>query len=121
MKKVRTYGRVPDAQGNLTVWVVVETTPDGDDTYVYLTTLIQVLKLNLNEAPYNSDYGIPAKSAVILQTHPDYYSTITQQQFAPYFASLTITAGPLNADGDPTYAVNVTTKSGTKMQLQVGQ
>lgn len=118
---MRTFGRIADAQGNLTKWVEVSTTPDGDNTYVYLTTLIQVLKLNLNEAPYNSNYGIPAKQSVILQTHPDYYSTITQQQFAPYFASLMITAGPLNADGDPTYAVNVTTKSGTKMQLQVGQ
>lgn len=110
---MRTYGRVPDANGKLTVWVVIQTDPvTGDDTWVWVTTLVQCLKLNLNEAPYNANYGIAAQNAIITQTHPDYQTTITQQQFAPYFASLLISPGPADPKGNPSYNVNIVTKSG---------
>jgi hypothetical protein len=110
---MRTFGRIKDENGNPTIWVEVATDPvTGDDTWVWVTTLIQVLKLNLNEAPYNANYGINAMNSVITQTHPDYQSTITQQQFAPYFANLSIAPGPADEDGNPTYNVNIVTKTG---------
>jgi hypothetical protein len=114
---MRTYGRVPIAPGGKPVqWVEVTTDANGLNDNVWLTTLIQVLKLNLNESPFYANYGIPAKQAVIQQVFPDWYIWETQRQFAPHFASLIVAKepGPI-----PTYTVNVTTNQGVKAQLQI--
>jgi hypothetical protein len=94
---MRSYGRVyprdsngviiPGSKG---VWVEVDTDASGDSTAVYLTTLCQVLQLNLNESPFYANYGIPAHPAVIQQIFPDYFIWQTQRQFSPYFASLIV-------------------------------
>jgi hypothetical protein len=109
---MRTFGRSYAEDGTYT-WVAVETDANGFNDAVYLTTLIQCLKLNLGESPFYSQYGIPAKQSVIQQIWPDYNAALTQQQFAPFFASLII-AKEAQATV-PTYTVNVTTNQGAKL------
>ena len=105
---MRTYGRVTNADGSRT-WVEVQTDSQGYDDYVWLTTLCQVLQLNRNESPFYANYGIPAQQSVIQQIYPDYYVAITQQQFAQYFANLTVSSVP---GYSPVYQVSVTTHQG---------
>lgn len=90
-------------------WVEVTTDANGHNDAVWLTTLAQTLQLGLNESPFFGSYGIPALPSVLTQLPPDYYVALTQQAFAKYFLSLTITklAGPT-----PTYNVNVLANSG---------
>ena len=132
---MRTYGRVPvlipgtgvqaiDPATGLpqTKWVEVDTTPDGFDDYVYITTLIQWIKLNLGESPFYGNAGIPAKPSVVQQVAPDFYVMRTQQQFAGFFASLTIARAPAPAGypiGTPTYRVAVTTNQGLKLSATI--
>lgn len=113
---MRTWGRVTDANGNKT-WVSVETDANGDSSYVWLTTLIQTLKLGLGESPFYSQYGIPAQQSIVQQVYPDYYVNMTQQQFAGYFASLTIS----KVDGaeNPTYTIDVVFRNGVSHQENV--
>ena len=81
---MRTWGRING------VWTEVSTDANGNNDLVWLTTLIQVLKLNLNESPFFGNYGLPAHQSVVQQVAPDFYVAQTQQQFAQYFASLII-------------------------------
>ena len=118
---MRIWGRVYDldAQGRALEtyeWVPVTTDPDGSNDYVYITNLIQVLKLNRQESPFFANYGIPAQLSVITQVFPDIYVFETQRQFAAFFASLIITR--LQAP-DPTYRVDVTTHQGVKMAFEI--
>lgn len=83
---------------------------------VYLTTLCQVLLLNLNESPFFADYGIPGRPSVVTQVFPDFYIVRTQQRFAQYFASLIVSKVDLP---DPTYRINVTTHQGVKLNASV--
>jgi hypothetical protein len=100
---MRTWGRVNGQ------WVKVETAPDGSNDLVYIVTLIQVLKLNLNESPFFANYGIPAHQSVIQQVAPDFNVALTQQFFASYFASLSIIKRSLPT---PTYDVRIVTHQG---------
>ena len=118
---MRTYGRIqvgynPDQTPHYE-WKVIQTAADGSNDLVYVTTLAQVLKLNLNESPFYANYGIPAKQSVLTQIFPDYYVYVTQQQFAPFFASLLITRVPQVTT--PTYNVNVLTHQGTRLNYNV--
>jgi hypothetical protein len=109
---MRTYGRITNPDGSKT-WVVVQTDANGYNDMVWLTTLIQTLKLNLGESPFYAQYGIPAQQSVIQQVFPDYYVALTQQVFSPYFASLVISKTP--GATTPSYQVNVTTHQGVKL------
>lgn len=88
---MRTYGRINQVDNMGGTWVEVTTDANGFNEQVYLTTLIQCLKLNLGESPFWANYGIPAYQSVMTQVFPDFYAAQTQQQFAPFFASLSIT------------------------------
>lgn len=88
---MRTYGRIGQVNGVGGTWVEVDTDPYGYNDNVYLTTLVQCLKLNLGESPFYANYGIPAQQTIVTQVAPDYYVAQTQTQFAPYFASLLLT------------------------------
>lgn len=124
---MRTYGRIfalnPDgSQQNpqppgYPYWIQVNTDANGYNDAIYTTTLIQVLKLNLGESPFWANYGIPAQPSVVQQVFPDYYVTITQQQFAPFFASLIISKVPGTIN--PTYNINLTTQQGSKFSATV--
>jgi len=112
---MRTYGRTTDEFGNKT-WVVVTTDANGFNDNVYLTTLAQVLKLNLGESPFFGNYGIPAHPSVVQQVFPDYYVQITQQQFAQYFASLIVSKA---SSPSPVYNINVITHYGAIPEIQI--
>jgi hypothetical protein len=99
-------GPGPDAGGG---WVEVTTDDAGYNDEVWLTTLAQVLMLNLGESPMFGNFGIPAQQSVITNVLPDYYVSLTQQQFAQFFTSLIVSR--LSAY-PPTYAVNVVTNAG---------
>ena len=113
---LRTWGRPHLPDGTYGPWTLVTTDANGQSDLVYFTTLCQVLLLNLNESPFFSQYGIPAHQSVITQVFPDYYVTFTQQQFAPYFASLIVSRESTPA---PIYRVNVTTHAGVKLNAGI--
>lgn len=120
MTYLRTWGRTYDLYGNPT-WVEVTTDTNGFNDLVYLTTLAQVLKLNLGESPFFANYGLPAHQTIVTQVAPDFYLTATQQQFAQYFASLTIArlapTPPLigKAADSPTYQINAVAHNGAAL------
>jgi hypothetical protein len=107
---MRVYGRVNG------VWQEVQTDAAGHNDYVYLTALIQCLKLNLNESPFWADWGIPAQQSVIQQIIPDFYVMLIQQRYAGYFASLSIVR---TSTLPPTYSVTVTTNQGVIVQRTI--
>jgi hypothetical protein len=116
-QQLRTYGRVGQVNGIGGTWVTVSTDSTGDSSNVYLTTLCQTLKLNLNESPFFANYGIPAQQSVITQVFPDYYATQTQTQFAPFFASLVITR--IQGSNPPTYNVQAVCHNGAVLTATV--
>lgn len=112
---MRTYGRVVNPDGSKS-WVEVDTDANGFNDYVWITTLIQCLKLAINESPFFANYGIPAQRSVIQQIFPDYYVAQTQSQFSQYFASLIVSKVPAN---DPEYRINIVTQSGVKVAASI--
>ena len=112
---MRTFGRVY-TNGVPGPWEVVNTDPNGFNDFVYLTTLCQVLKLQLGESPFDGNYGIPAVGSVLSQTAPDFNIAFTQQQFAKYFASLVIAK---QNTGPPTYKISVVTTQGAFFPITV--
>ena len=123
---MRTYGRTRDVLTGAKTWWVVTTDSNGFNDSIYLTTLAQVCKLNLGESPFFANYGIPAHPSVVTQVYPDFFMVRTQQQFAPYFASLIMTPTPIRqgaADSDdgrpvPAYNISVLTNYGSMIGVQ---
>jgi hypothetical protein len=113
---MRTYGRITNADGSKT-WKVVTTDANGFNDDVWLTTLCQVLLLNLNESPFYANYGLPDQQALVQQVAPDFYVTRTQQLFARYFASLIVARD--TAAVEPTYNISVITNQGAKQIVSV--
>lgn len=108
---LRAWGRVFNEDGTY-VWTAVTTDNNGMNDRVYFTQLLQVLQLNLNESPFFGNYGIPALRSIQHQVLPDYFVAMVQQQFKPFFASLTITRTSANP---PTYSVKAITNSGAML------
>lgn len=113
---MRTYGRITNPLTGVKTWVVVETDANGYNDNVYITTLCQVLKLNLGESPFYANYGIPARNSVLSQTQPDQYVSRTQQQFAQYFASLVVAKID---DNPPTYNIALVTQNGSILNATI--
>lgn len=113
---MRTYGRVIDPLTGKKSWVVVQTDAQGNSDYVWITTLCQVLLLNLGESPFYANFGLPVHTSIVQQVSPDYYVARVQQQFAQYFASLIIAKVP---GANPTYKVNIVTNQGTKIAVSI--
>ena len=90
-------------------WKEVTTDANGLNDAVWLTTLAQVCKLGLNESPIFGSYGIPAQQSVVTQVQPDYYVTLTQQNFSKYFVALILNKG---SGPTPTYTINATANPG---------
>lgn len=107
---MRTWGRV----NNTGKWVRIDTDPaTGSNDHIYLTTLAQVLFLNLGESPFYGNYGIPGIPSVLQQIFPDFFVAVTSKQFAQYFASLIISKRqPTFQNPDPTYDIRIVTKQG---------
>ena len=114
---MRTYGRMNQVNGQGGTWVEVTTDANGYNDQVYLTTLIQTLKLNLGESPFFGNYGIPAQQSVVTQVFPDFYVAQTQTQFAPYFASLVIQRKV--GSFPPVYNVTAVAHNGSVLDVEV--
>ena len=97
-------------------WVPVVTAPNGDESAVWFTTLIQCLLLNLNEDPRFASYGIPAQQSVLTQIFPDFYTYQTQSFFAPHFLNLTVQK---QNSPTPTYNINAITFSGAQLSAVI--
>ena len=108
---MRTYGRDPSGK-----WVMVTTDDNGFNDQVYLTTLVQNLKLVPQESPFFANNGIPASGSVIQQILPTFYVNRLQQQFSKYFSSLLIALMDVDP---PVYNISVITNSGAKIVTQV--
>ena len=104
---MRTYGKNADGQ-----WVEITET-----SYVWLATLAQTLRLSQGESPYYANYGIPSHDSVMSQVAPNAAVNRTQQQYAPYFASLTVLKD--NLATQPTYRISAVFQNGTVMQTSV--
>jgi hypothetical protein len=110
----RIWGRVGQVNGIGGSWVAVTTDANGFNTAVSVTNLAQVLKLNLGESPFFGNFGIPAQQSVMTQVQPDFYVNITQQQFAPQFASLIVQKQPNKPNAPrPTYDIDFTGFNGS--------
>jgi hypothetical protein len=118
---MRTYGRiVPDIlYPNQKKWVEIDTDPNGFNDMVWLTTVIQTIKLNLGESPFYANYGIPAHPSVTSQIAPDFYMSQIQQQYSRFFLSLIISRladqGDERGTASPTYQVSVITTYGARL------
>lgn len=108
---MRTYGR--DSAGR---WVTVVTDAAGYDDAVWLTTLVQCLKLSPEESPFYAQYGIPAVASVVQQVLPTYYVSQLQSFFAQRFTSLQIA---LTQNDPPVYTISAITNSGAKIISEV--
>ena len=106
---MRTYSRTQNPDKSWS-WNLVTTDANGYQDQIYAVTLIQCLKLNLNESPFFGNLGIPGAQAVASQVPPDNYIANIQAYFAPYFASLIITKIP--GPGNPQYRANVVFQNG---------
>ena len=113
---MRTWGRQYSENGTYQ-WVEVSTDANGFNDNVYLTTLVQTLQLNLGESPFFANYGIPAYQTIVTQVFPDFYAMATQEQFAPFFSSLTITR--VQGSSPPVYNVAAIANSGALLTTQV--
>ncbi|MBP2171015.1 hypothetical protein J2125_004207 [Erwinia toletana] len=113
---MRTWGRITDEHGQAK-WIAVEADEKGDFSWGWLTTLIQTLKLSLGESPFYAQYGMPTQQSIVTQIHPDYYVNITQQQFAGYFASLSISKTE-GADR-PTYEIQAVFLNGASFSERI--
>jgi hypothetical protein len=70
----------------------------------------------LGESPFYAQYGIPAQQSIVTQIFPDFYVNQVQQQFASYFASLSIS----KVDGDnPVYNIKVVFFNGVTYQAEI--
>jgi hypothetical protein len=124
---LRTYARVLQPDGVTLQWVEVTTDVNGFNDWVYVTAIIQEIKLNLGESPFWGNRGIPAFPSVVQQIAPDYYMTLIQQRYAPFFLNLTIARILPNpndrldevARPAPTYQINITTHSGVQRAITV--
>lgn len=72
--------------------------------------------MSVGESPYFGDWGLPAQQSVIQQVFPDYYVSLMQQRFSPYFASLLVAK---SASSTPTYGVTIVTHQGVKLNASV--
>jgi len=97
--KPYTWGRTYDVNGNPT-WVRVTQDANGFNDYVYLSALIQCAKLNLNESPFWSNFGIPAHQSIAQQLPPDYNVQFIAQYFMQFFPSVIVTRVPPSASAD---------------------
>lgn len=115
---MRSYWRVQNPNGEL-VWTQVSTDANGFNDLVYFSSLTQCLQLEQGESPFYGNSGIAAQQSIIQQVWPDYSVAQTQQQFAPYFASLQISKVQNPDPPEPTYDIFVIAHSGANLNVNL--
>lgn len=113
---MRNYWRYQSPSGQLQ-WITVSTDANGFNDLVYFSNLLQVLQLGYQESPLYGQYGIAAQQSILQQVWPDFSVAQTQQQFAPYFASLQISK--VQDALEPTYNVFVIAYSGANLNVNL--
>lgn len=113
---MRVWGRQYNEDGTYQ-WVAVVTDANGDSSNCYLTALCQAIQLNLGESPFFANTGIPQIQTIATQVFPDLYLSQIQQQYAQYFASLTIIRVP--GSFPPQYSVTAVCNSGALLSTTV--
>jgi len=129
---MRTYGRILNnyplngQESTQTLqypnykWVEVDPDANGYDDYIYITSLIQTLRLNLGESPFWANFGIPAKNAVLQQLQPDYYVAFIQAYYSKFFASLIIAKQPQPLNNPtPVYNLSIVRNNGSKFSAEI--
>jgi hypothetical protein len=116
---MRVFGRLAPDEFGRRPWVVVETDPESYNDYVYLTALVQALKLNLGESPFYARFGIPAHASVIQQIAPDFAVAFMQGYYSQFFASLVVAKAPLSFPPVPTYNISIIRTNGSAFETQV--
>lgn len=129
---MRTYGRILNnyplsgQESTQTLqypnyhWVEVLPDAGGYDDYIYITSLIQTLRLNLGESPFWANFGIPAKNAVLQQLQPDYYVAFIQSYYSQFFASLIIAKQPQQLNNPtPVYNLSIVRNNGSKFSAEI--
>lgn len=104
---MRTYGR-----NKAGAWVEIL-----DTSLVWLATLVQTLRLGQGESPFWANYGLPAQHSVVTQIAPDAAVARTQAQYAPYFASLTVSAD--TTARQPTFNVQCVLQDGSTVNTSI--
>lgn len=112
-------GQQPPTDAETAVWVEVQTDANGNNDLVWLTTLCQCLRLNLNEDPFFANLGVPAIASAQTGVPPDFYVARIQAAFSQYFASLTITRVTPRNSKNAEYQVNVMTHQGVILNASV--
>lgn len=110
-------GLITDINGNKYSWTKIETDDNGNNDAVYLTALIQELKLSKNESPFYASRGIAARDSVMSQIYPDYDASLIQQRYSSYFSSIVIARD--TTETEPVYKVSVITHSGAVISSTV--
>ncbi|QGZ66263.1 hypothetical protein [Paraburkholderia acidisoli] len=113
---MRVWGRQYSSDGTYQ-WVAVTTDSAGFNSNCYLTALCQAIKLNLGESPFYSNTGIPQQQTILTQVNPDFYVQSLQQQYAQYFATLTIVR--VVGSNPPQYNITALCPSGAILNTTV--
>lgn len=113
---MRAWGRTYNEDGTYQ-WVEVATDANGLNDAFYITALAQCIKLNIGESPFYANSGIPQYQMIMTQVPPDFYAMKIQQQYAQYFASLTIVRTPNSSP--PTYTITAVTHSGAVISTDI--
>lgn len=114
---MRVWGRPLTADGSFGPWTAVTTQANGNNDGVYVTALAQVLRLNMGESPIYANSGIPQFQTISTQVPPDFYVARTQQEYASFFASLTILRVP--GSFPPQYNARAVTHSGAVIPMNI--
>lgn len=112
---MRVWGRVYSSPTSWT-WQAAQTDASGNNDMPAATWFIQCCKLNLLESPFFGQWGLAAQQSVVQQVAPDYYMSLMQQRFAPYFASLLIAK---NSGSTPSYGITIITHQGVTLNANV--
>lgn len=103
---MRVWTRVRQSDGTRR-WQAV----DGDQANI--AWLQNALLLQLGEAPFNAEWGLPIRDTLVTQVWPDYYVNLTKQRFRDTFPMLQITRERNGKQADLGYSVRALLNDGT--------
>ncbi|GBQ07532.1 hypothetical protein [Saccharibacter floricola] len=103
---MRVWTRIKQPDGSRR-WQAV----DGDEANI--AWLQNALLLQLGEAPFSTDWGIPVSQTLVTRIWPDYYLNLTQERFRETFPMLQITRQQNDSNPNPSYVIRALLNDGT--------